>query len=564
MNLGSTGDGQCAQQGGSARTEFARRLATLHRAAGTPSLRNVAMLAQRRGEMDNRPAVATAQRVSDWMSGRNVPARFESLVPVLQVLGSRARRRAGTASETINLRAWRMLWSAARAAPVATADGAAAPYPDASGFSEAHESVFFGRRRALTGLMEMIRASADSDRAADLVVLTGASGVGKSALLHAGVVPALRAESGRWAIAGMVPGRDPVGTLMRIFCDSDDFAVDDLDAGVIGRWTGERRLLLIVDQFERLYHPEIEPTDRETFLLLLKRLAGIGSVLVSVRSDHLIRCSEFTWLANALQHNSFTLTPMRRQELVSAVVGPPRTCGVTVDPGVVELLIAALDGGRATPARGADAGALPILSTAMRAMWARRGGDRIDIPTYRRVGGIAGVVGQLAEHCWDGLTDSERLDAQQILLALVAVHRDGTLVRRRVPVADLGRIAARSGPRLIERLARARLLTLTTRHAIGIHDALLDWEPLRNWITANRSLLIWRQRIEDDAAEWEAADRDPGLLYRSIRLTSAIRYADPSLSIPATRFLRACARAELGGADGELCCTDEYEEASAR
>ncbi|RDI61425.1 ATP-binding protein [Nocardia pseudobrasiliensis] len=562
MEFRSGGEGQ-GENPGSARNEFARRLAALHRAAGLPSLRNVAMLAQRRGEGDHRSAVATAQRISDWVSGRNVPARFESLVPVLQVLGSRARRRAGTPSETINLRAWRMLWSAARATPVASAGGPGAPYPDAAGFSEAHESVFFGRRRALSGLLEMIRASADSDRPARPIVLTGASGVGKSALLHAGVVPALRAEPGRWAIAAMVPGRDPLGTLARIFGGSSDFALADLDAQTIARWSGGRRPLLIVDQFEQLYRPELDPAAREGFLRWLDRLTAVGSVLVSIRSDQVVHCSEPSWLSNALQHNSFTLTPMRRQELVSAIVGPPRTRGVTVDPGVVDLLIASLDGGRAVPARPADAGALPVLSTAMRSMWARRSGERLDIATYRRVGGVAGVVGQLAERYWAGLTERERLDAQQVLLALVTVHRDGTVVRRRAPLADLDGLAAGSGPDLVERLVRARLVTLAARHAVLAHDALLDWDRLRNLIATNRTMLIWRQRIEDDAAEWEAADRDPGLLYRGVRLTSAIRSADPSLSPAATRFLRACARTELGGSE-ESGRVDEYEEAAAR
>jgi hypothetical protein len=144
---------------------------------------------------------------------------------------------------------------------------------------------------------------------------------------------------------------------------------------------------------------------------------------------------------------------------------------------------------------------------------------------------------------WATLSRAEQFDAQQLLLILITVHRDGVLPRR-APLAELRRIADHSttGPVLVERLVRARLIRLEPRHASLIHDALLRWDRLRGWIAENRSMLFWRQRIEEDAAEWDCARRDPGLLYRSIRLTTAINHADPALSPVATEFLRTSVR----------------------
>ncbi|MBF6332541.1 ATP-binding protein [Nocardia transvalensis] len=526
----------------------------MHRAAGAPSLRNVAMLAQQRGaigEGQGRSALASAQRVSDWMSGRNVPARFESLLPVLQVLAARARRRAGTPGETLDLRAWRALWLAARSAPAALPETIARPpYPDADGGYGDHEPVLFGRRRQVVCLLEMIRKSADPDRAADVIVLTGASGVGKTALLRGGVVPALNAEAGRWAVTVVALGRDPLRALQKITDETTDSG-------------GSERLLLIVDQFEQLFRPEVDAADRETFLLGLKRLSAIGSVLVSVRCTHLVDCSRYSWLANAVQHNGFRLNPMRRQELVSAIAGPPRSRGVTVDPGVVELIVTALDMSRPTLTRSAaEAGALPVLAATMRSLWTHHSGSRLDVAGYRRVGGVAGVVTRLAEQTWEGLRAGEQVDARRLLLALLTVHRDGTVVRRRLTLADLERIAARPGADLFERLVSARLITVESRHACLAHDSLLEWDRLRGWVAEHRELLIWRDRIEADAAEWETADRDPGLLYRSIRLTTAIHHADPALSPLATEFLRACARAELGAQSADSWPGKDYQDVS--
>ncbi|MEU6561355.1 nSTAND1 domain-containing NTPase [Nocardia nova] len=537
---------------GSARYEFASRLAALHRAAGAPSLRNIAMQVQRQVREaggESRSALASAQRISDWLSGRNVPARFESLLPVLQVLNARARRRTGAAAEAINMRAWRALWKAARSAP-ADASGATArqPYPDGD-YTEEHEAIFFGRRRALTSLLTMIRMSATPQRRADVIVLTGSSGVGKTSLLRAGLVPALRSEGGRWAVAMTTPGRDPLHSTIRTSGGTTDFTIGTADPEAVRQWAGDARPLLIVDDFERLHSPETDPTERAAYLIRLERLSTIATVLLSVRSDDLPTCRQYPWLADAVQRNTFTLGPMLRQELLSVIAGPARTCGVGVDPGVVELLFTVLESDRQGFDRpGGGPGDLGVLSAAMRAMWSAHTGDRLDVATYRKIGGPAGELVRTAERVWSELTPDEQIDARQLLLTLVTVHRDDSISRRPAPVAELRRIAERtgSGAGLVERLIRARLIVVEDQHAALVHDLLLRWDRLRGWIIDNRTALFWRHRIEDDATEWCSADRDPGLLYRGSRLETAIQHADPTGSTWATEFLRASARAELG------------------
>lgn len=398
--------------------------------------------------------------------------------------------------------------------------GARSPYPGEGGYSQEHETVFFGRRRALTSLLAMVRMSATPQQPADIMVLTGASGVGKSALLRAGLIPALRSEAGQWAVAYTTPSRDPLRSLAYAFGSGSDCTTETLvqsaefgipghqdhmpaglDPAAIRRWSGDRRVLLIVDQFEDLYDPDIEPAVREAFLTQLERLSGVGSVLISVRSDALGYCTHYSWLLNAVQHSSFALNPMQRQEMVAVITGPARAQGVTVDPGVVELVVTALEQGRHTIDRPvANPGNLPLLFATMRSLWSAYTGDR-----------------------------------------------DGVLSRR-APIADLRRVADRStaGRTILERLVRARLICLEPRHAALFHDSLLQWDRLRGWIAENRSMLLWRQRIKDDAAEWDSAGGDPGLLYRSIRLTTTINDADPMLSPVTTEFLRASARVELG------------------
>jgi hypothetical protein len=68
MQSVETSTGQRAGQGGPARAEFAKRLAALHRAAGAPSLRSIAMMARqlaKESDGEQRSVVASAQRISD-------------------------------------------------------------------------------------------------------------------------------------------------------------------------------------------------------------------------------------------------------------------------------------------------------------------------------------------------------------------------------------------------------------------------------------------------------------------------------------------------------------------
>jgi hypothetical protein len=79
----------------------------------------------------------SAQRISDWKSGKNMPSSFETLQPVLLVLFDRARKRRTSAYgyQLLDIRAWRKLWLQAqletrhRASPAADAPGVASGGP---------------------------------------------------------------------------------------------------------------------------------------------------------------------------------------------------------------------------------------------------------------------------------------------------------------------------------------------------------------------------------------------------------------------------------------------------
>jgi WD40 repeat protein len=220
-----------------ARTAFAERLALLYGEAGNPPLKRVSEAVVRLQRVDERgrPVRVSAQRISDWRRAKNVPAQFPALAAVLHVLIPQARRArpVPVSPGLYDLGQWQRLWERAvadpggeRPAPAAADEepaqaadaGGVCPYRGLAAYRQQDAGWFFGRERSTEALVAQLRAAEDTG---GLVMLVGASGAGKSSLLNAGLVPALRngaPDSGAGPpreVLQLVPGGDPLGELTR-------------------------------------------------------------------------------------------------------------------------------------------------------------------------------------------------------------------------------------------------------------------------------------------------------------------------------------------------------------
>ncbi|MFD7462712.1 MULTISPECIES: WD40 repeat domain-containing protein [unclassified Streptomyces] len=215
---------------GAARTAFAERLALLYREAGNPPLKRVSEAVARLERIDERgrPVRVSAQRISDWRRAKNVPAQFAALAAVLQVLIPQARRiRAVPVSPGLyDVADWQRLWGRAVADPVAerpedageageteeaALPGGVCPYRGLAAYRQEDARWFFGRERSTETLVARLDAL-EKAGTGGLMMLVGASGAGKSSLLNAGLVPALRDGRTR-QVLHLVPGPDPLGEL---------------------------------------------------------------------------------------------------------------------------------------------------------------------------------------------------------------------------------------------------------------------------------------------------------------------------------------------------------------
>jgi hypothetical protein len=489
-----------------------------------------------RGTAQPVPVSVSAQRISDWKAGRNVPSRFEALLPVLLVLGDAARRRGQVSrAELVNLPLWKQLWGQAQATrPSRNTIVANCPFPGAAPYSRSDRAEFTGRDDAIGHMVRLVGNAAEGRGSQRLVALAGATRVGKSSLLQAGLVPVLEARS--WVVQTVVFGTDPVRTFAEAVgrCES----AEPLDGG---------SQLVVIDQFERFFTTRMDGDVREVLLTLIERLTAVSVVLISLRAGCLESCSDYPLLGEMAEQRGYLLEAMRSDDLRTVVTEPARRHGIKVEPWLEELLLAAVGGVRGEGARFRhEPGELLILSRALHAMWDQREGSRLTVSGYRKVGGIEGVVHTAATNTWDRLTSPERTIARRLLLALVSVRSDAPDTRRRVPHRELVRLAGNEpiGITVLDTLVAEGMITVDIGDAHLSHDLILTWQPLAEWVDRERPTLLVRLRTAADATEWLAAQRHPSLLYRGMRLSTAMNYLDGS-DPAVVDFLEASSTAEI-------------------
>ena len=102
------------------------------------------------------------------------------------------------------------------------------------------------------------------------------------------------------------------------------------------------------------------------------------------------------------------------------------------------------------------------------------------------------------------------------LLSLVTIDEEGRPTKRRVEFAD--------SVRDLSTFVARRLLSVQADGAFVsvAHEAfLVNWKPLQDEIDAQQTALRTRRVVENDAAYWAAAGRDPELLLTGTKLTKA-------------------------------------------
>jgi eukaryotic-like serine/threonine-protein kinase len=419
------------------------------------------------------------------------------------------------------------------------------PYRGLRPLDVEHRALFFGRDADIRGVLERLRSE-------PLVVLAGDSGVGKSSLCRAGVLP-LIAEGAldgglAWSVARLIPGRDPLVQLASSIAPLLGMDSEALTAWIrsepaalaralqrVRQSQPEFALLVFVDQAEELVSLAGKE-DAARFAeccALTHSLSQHARWLLTVRGDFVTRLAALPGLGEEVQQALYILRPLSPERLREAVVGPARACGVRFESeAMVEALVAAGQ---------APAGSLPIVAFALSELWESRDENRAQIPasSLDAMGGVPGALAQHADAVLAGLLPAQREEARRILLRLV--NSDGTRTRR--SAAELEAHEGQ-GARALDGLVSGRLVVARDRAGETefelAHETLArSWPTLSTWLDASSESSRTRQRITDAAEEWERLGRSSDALWHRSQLAEVRELDLLPLNESQQRFVRA-------------------------
>jgi WD40 repeat protein len=450
-------------------------------------------------------------------------------------------------------------------------------------FNEEDPKYFHGRSTLTDELLQKVDTG-------NFLAVLGVSGSGKSSVVRAGLLHQLakgqNLGSKDWKIyPPFTPAENnntPRENLARLFVQSDlsvldrakalQNARDLIDKGAAGLQLlldviDAPRVVIMVDQFEEIFTRCPDDTERQLFFdclfgclpplnhhsfnshtlenefsshptLAKGGKGGFSSKLclvIAMRADFMGKCTEHAYagLAQYIQDNLVTVTPMTSAEFKQAITIPATQVGLDIEPDLITQMLQDVEGSpeslmlETLESEQRVGHCLPLLQDTLRELWERRVVNRLTLTAYTQLGGVNGTLKNRADKVYQSLLVEEQSVAQWIFLELTQLG-DGTEdTRKQVFKPDL--ITAKHSEDLIDktlqRLTDARLVVMKALAARGdqeksvtvvdvAHEALIrHWPRLRGWLNENRDALRKRREIDTAAKEWEAHGKSKHAAY---------------------------------------------------
>ncbi|BAZ19935.1 pentapeptide repeat-containing protein [Kalymmatonema gypsitolerans NIES-4073] len=404
---------------------------------------------------------------------------------------------------------------------------------------------FYGRQALTDQLLEKVRAG-------NFLAVVGASGSGKSSVVRAGLLYQLKlgrrlSGSETWQIKIFQPGEHPLKSLALAFVDSELSGIDrasqlaKAEELIAKKAEGLRyltdaadtkRVLLVADQFEEAFTLCKDITERQQFFeCLLGALEKTGDKLclvLTMRADFFGKCAEqeYSGLAQQIQQNLVTVTPMNSEELKRAIEIPAKLVELKIEPQLVSQMLADVENAP---------GSLPLLQYTLTELWKQRTDNCLRVNIYAQLGGVMGTLRKRATEVYNSFPKQQQATVRYIFLSLTQLGEGTEDTRRRILKQDL--VNARYPEELInevvQRLADEKLIVTTeivakrgeTQRVAVVdvaHEALIrHWSLLREWLDENREFLRQKRKIEVAAQEWLDKGKRKDYLFQGLRLAEA-------------------------------------------
>jgi len=424
------------------------------------------------------------------------------------------------------------------------------PYLGLAAFTYENYARFAGRE---TEIDQAIKIITESDARFPLLLITGASGSGKSSFAHAGLMPKLEeyrqinnVNKPKWAT--IRPSSNPVerleDALDRLQIDTTQLPIENPN-----KHRAEQISVLIIDQFEESFNQSKEE-DRAKFFNILVRLYRCPEfqlyLIIIMRSDYLPEFSEIAGLHKIYRYASISLRVMTKEGLAKAIQQPAIALHRDKEKRFQqELLNRLIDDASEDPTY------LPLLQVTLEELW-RKGHlvgrsyrsltdaihDRADLVLNNRQDD-RGITDHNTLNYSSVRSKDEKEAITKIFLSLVNVSSDNgveRLVRNPRPYLSLVEMGDEN-ERLIQELVKTRLLSITftdvpapdnDNGSVGeqmvdvIHESLFsNWPYLGDAIKSEQKLLQRRHNFDQQLNKWIEYEKSKDRLLAGTELDEA-------------------------------------------
>ena len=415
------------------------------------------------------------------------------------------------------------------------------PFPGLRAFRPEESLIFHGRSREIDSLISKLSSSE-----CRFIAVVGASGSGKSSLVAAGLLPALKKNaihgSTDWFWAKFTPGEvggNPFMALTSAFKptlernniiprvmaaeleneaeglkkdkNKNPVSVKKLMAMALKGKPDWAELLLFIDQFEELFTPVdnkkyIEPF--VTFLALVAQTPRVRTV-VTMRADFYHRCLEWPVLDALIAKGQYPLLAPGPIALYDMITRPAEVAGLRFEEGLVQLIL---------KDTGTEPGALPLMAFALSELWrATKGSDGLlTHGAYNSFNGVPGAIGKRAEGTFNETLVALKIKEDDLQASLGSVFRElidvddrDVATRRRALLSQITDGAIEEA--LVNALTEARLLVASSDEEKQpmrevAHEAIFTkWDRLSEWIKNHVVEIRICRRLTREAIDWQKA-----------------------------------------------------------
>lgn len=418
------------------------------------------------------------------------------------------------------------------------------PFRGLSAFTEEHANFFFGRDEDIGLFIERLRHEV-------VLPIIGASGVGKSSFIQAGVIPRLR-EKGEWRVVRMRPGADPFRTLASRFHRTGSGSQPEAETTtgeplrksevsnlaqqlfdnpkLLALWlqrqakTEHGKILLLVDQLEEVCTLVSDIEVRNRFLAAVCNAADDPAdpvrVVFTARDDFLSRLAESSDARLALQRVAVLRAP-GEDALREILVRPLQAVGYSYDdPALVDEVVKAVAN---------ESAALPLVQFMGSMLWDRRDrGRQVLLRTaYEAIGGVQGALATHADEVMTSLGEAQTRLVRTVMLRLVTPEGTRRVTAKTAITEALGAEAED----ILVRLSQARLLAVRdvfgeTHYELSHESLVHTWDRLSVWLEEGRDEIVFLSELEQASQLWDRRGRSRSEVWTAKALDDALRSID--------------------------------------